>query len=71
MRLSAIVCVAAGHRWSPDPDSFETYPVLRCGRCGRHQGLAAETGRPEGWSERGGRDARASGFQDAKIQRRP
>jgi hypothetical protein len=71
MNAKAVICVFAGHRWSEATDVYEAFPVLQCRRCGRTQGLASETQRPEGWMERQGRDARASQFQDGRIQRRP
>ena len=39
MNVKAIVCVFVGHRWTEAADVHETYPVLRCRRCGREQGL--------------------------------
>lgn len=71
MNARALVCVAAGHRWAEAEDVEETYPVLRCRRCGRLRKLTSESTAPEGWLERGGRSSRAGEFQDARIQRRP
>jgi len=67
----AVICIVAGHRWREAADVYETFPVLRCRRCGRRRELAAETQRPEGWLERSGRGARAGELRDAGIQRRP
>jgi hypothetical protein len=71
MSVKAALCVIRGHRWSDAEDIHESYPVLRCGRCGALQRLTAESSRAEGWMERGGRSARAGEFLDSKIQRRP
>ncbi|HEV7132135.1 MAG TPA: hypothetical protein VGN27_00215 [Gaiellaceae bacterium] len=71
MSVRVVLCVVAGHRWLEAAEIHETFPVLRCRRCGRLQELTAESQRPEGWMERGGRGARASEFMDARIQRRP
>jgi hypothetical protein len=35
MNLKAVLCVPLGHKWGEAPDVVETYPVLRCKRCGR------------------------------------
>jgi hypothetical protein len=71
MTLRVILCIVAGHRWSEAADVHETFPVLRCRRCGREQELAPGTSGPEGWMERGGRGARADQFMDGGIQRKP
>jgi len=69
--FGVVLCVVVGHRWIEASEIHESFPVLRCRRCGRLQELTAESQRPEGWFERAGRDARAGEFMDAGIQRRP
>jgi hypothetical protein len=71
MSPKAIICVFAGHRWGKPADVHETFPVLRCARCGRQRRLAPGTSDAEGWAERGGRGARADQFMDGGIQRKP
>jgi hypothetical protein len=45
--------VPLGHRWAPDPEAVETYPVLRCERCGRRRHMGAETREKTPWTGRG------------------
>jgi hypothetical protein len=35
-----IACMLTGHRWQPDPDSKETYPVFVCRRCTKHRDMS-------------------------------
>lgn len=65
--IKILLCAAVGHRWET-AGAGETYPVLRCRRCGGTQSLAPGTQGPEGWAERAGRANRADQLQDAKIQ---
>jgi hypothetical protein len=71
MTIKVIFCIVGGHRWAGAADIDETFPVLRCARCGRNRKLAPGTSDPEGWIERGGRRARADQFMDGRIQRKP
>jgi hypothetical protein len=48
-----ILCLLGAHRWEPDPDSKESYPVLRCRRCAKRREMAADLVNP--------RDVRAPG----------
>ena len=50
--MKRVVCLLRGHAWEEDPDNRETYPVLRCKRCGRHRSLAAHEVDPA-WVGRG------------------
>jgi hypothetical protein len=43
MKVGVLLCAVTGHRWREAADVHETYPVLRCARCGRQQALASET----------------------------
>jgi hypothetical protein len=38
--MKRLVCMATGHRWKPDPDSKESYPVVLCQRCGKRRELS-------------------------------
>ncbi len=71
MNARVVLCILGGHHWQEAGDVYESYPVLRCRRCGRVGKLTAESGRPEGWAERAAREQRACSYQDARIQRRP
>jgi hypothetical protein len=71
MNARVVLCVLTGHRWTEASEIHETFPVLRCRRCGRLEELTAESQRSEGWAERSGRGARAAEFMDGRIQRRP
>jgi hypothetical protein len=47
--MNRFVCALLQHRWEPDPNSKETYPVLRCSRCGKTNAVAERSmlpGRP-------------------------
>jgi hypothetical protein len=67
--LKAVVCVPLGHRWEVRPDSDETYPVLRCRRCGRLTELAPGTGGGERLTERAGRASMMRGMFDVGRRR--
>jgi hypothetical protein len=69
MSVKALLCVPLGHRWKPREDSTESYPVLRCERCGRTTALAPGTSLGEGFSARSGRTSRMRGMFDGRIQR--
>lgn len=62
MRLANLACVA-GHRWTEAGDVHESFPVLRCRRCGRTRTLAAGT-QPEGWGDRAYRQRMADRYVD-------
>jgi len=54
-----IACMLTGHRWEPDGDSKETYPVFVCRRCGKQKDMAGRAvnptmvrGRPRGSGRR-------------------
>ena len=53
MSFKAILCVPLGHRWHEAADIVETYPVLRCQRCGRLRNMGAETRGFTPWTGRG------------------
>ncbi len=38
--VARTVCTVVGHRWKPDPDSEEIYPVVLCRRCGKRRELS-------------------------------
>jgi hypothetical protein len=46
MKAAALLCIPLRHRWREAPDIHETYPVLRCTRCGKLRELADGTGDP-------------------------
>jgi hypothetical protein len=51
--MNRFVCALLQHRWEPDPNSKEAYPVLRCSRCGKTNAVAETFDAP--WSAgRGG-----------------
>ena len=58
MKAKAVICTFVGHRWAEATDVHETFPVLRCRRCGREQEVAPGTSGPEGWAERRARAER-------------
>jgi hypothetical protein len=41
--LKSLLCVPLGHKWAEAGDIVETYPVLRCKRCGRLRNMGDET----------------------------
>jgi hypothetical protein len=53
MNLRALLCVPLGHRWAEAPDVIETYPVLRCIRCGQMRNMGSETREKTPWTGRG------------------
>jgi hypothetical protein len=53
MNLKGILCVPLGHKWGEAPDAVETYPVLRCKRCGRLRNMGDETRGFTPWTARG------------------
>ena len=53
MNLKALLCVPLGHKWREAPDVVETYPVLRCKRCGRLRNMGEETRGFTPWTARG------------------
>ena len=52
MNLRSVACVVLRHRWREAADVYETYPVLRCTRCGRLRALADGTSDPQQWTGR-------------------
>ena len=52
--LRALLCVPLGHQWSEAPELVETYPVLRCRRCGKLQNMSSETRGVTPWTARRG-----------------
>ena len=71
MTAKIIVCILTGHRWATAAGTGETFPVLRCTRCGRTQNAAAGTHGPEGWAERAARGQRVDTLLDGREQPRP
>jgi hypothetical protein len=53
MNLKAVLCVPLGHRWSEAADVVESYPVLRCKRCGKLRNMGGETRGFTPWTARG------------------
>lgn len=64
MRLKAVLCVPAGHKYHP-ARTDTPYPVLECERCGRVMEMTAESMGPEGWLSRGGRRGMMNQLFDA------
>ena len=53
MNAKAILCVPLGHHWETDTELFESEPILRCTRCGRHRDMGTETRGVTPWTGRG------------------
>jgi hypothetical protein len=51
--LRALLCVPLGHKWREAPEIVETYPVLRCKRCGKRRNMSDETRGFTPWTARG------------------
>jgi hypothetical protein len=59
VKLKALLCVVARHRWVPSKDdAHEGVLILECNRCGREQ-VFSDTFEMEGFLERAGRAALA------------
>ncbi|TML89800.1 MAG: hypothetical protein E6G08_03890 [Actinobacteria bacterium] len=52
MNPRGVLCVFLRHRWREADDVHESYPVLRCTRCGRLRALAPGTSDPAQWTSR-------------------
>jgi hypothetical protein len=64
--LKALLCVPLGHKWGEATDIVETYPVLRCKRCGRLRNMGDET---RGWTPWTARTPSASGTLSGRVGR--
>jgi hypothetical protein len=62
MNLKALVCVPLGHKWAEATDLVETYPVLRCRRCGRLRNMSDATRDVSPWTGRS--DSPTTGMND-------
>jgi hypothetical protein len=51
--LRALLCVPLGHKWREAPEIVDTYPVLRCKRCGKRRNMSDETRGFTPWTARG------------------
>ena len=45
--MKRLVCLLRGHAWEDDPDVHESYPVIRCERCGKHRELTEKLIAPQ------------------------
>jgi hypothetical protein len=52
MNLKALLCIPLGHKWAEATDVVESYPVLRCRRCGRLRNMGDETRDVPPWTGR-------------------
>jgi hypothetical protein len=66
VNLKALLCVPLGHKWAEATDVVETYPVLRCGRCGRLRNMGAEARGVTPWT---GRGASPTGQMSGRVGR--
>jgi hypothetical protein len=66
VNLKAVICVPLGHKWTEATDTFESYPVLRCSRCGRLRNVGGETRDVTPWT---GRSASQTGHMSGRVGR--
>ena len=52
VNLKALACVPLGHKWAEATGVVETYPLLRCRRCGRLRNMSSETRGFTPWTAR-------------------
>jgi len=51
-RIGAMVCILAGHRWTPTDSAYANQVMLRCRRCRATTIVSAETIETESYSEK-------------------
>ena len=37
-----LACMLTGHHWQEDPDAYESFPEIRCTRCGKHREISEQ-----------------------------
>jgi hypothetical protein len=52
VNVKAVLCVPLGHKWGEATGVVETFPVLRCARCGRLRNMSGETRGFTPWTAR-------------------
>jgi hypothetical protein len=62
--LRALLCVPLGHKWREAPEIVETYPVLRCKRCGKRRNMSDET---RGFTPWTARSSSATGQMSGRV----
>ncbi len=51
-RLAAVVCIFAGHRWTPTDSAYPDQVLLRCRRCAATSIVSSEMIETESYSEK-------------------
>jgi len=49
MKFGVLLCSVSGHKWRPDPETFDSVAYLKCTRCERRRAESTEMRQIEGF----------------------